>query len=64
MEVHKYTVVIWLEGDDPECTDDLIGGHLGLQMQYALDEEEKAEKEGDSGTFWHDIWDALIFWED
>lgn len=32
MEVHKYTVVIWLEGDDPDCTNDLIGGHLGLDM--------------------------------
>ena len=30
MEVHKYTVVIWLEGDDPDCTDELIGGHVGM----------------------------------
>jgi hypothetical protein len=26
-EVHKFTVVIWLEGDDPHCTNELIGGH-------------------------------------
>jgi len=35
-EVHKYTVVIWLEGDDPDCTNDLIGGHAGVEMQFAL----------------------------
>lgn len=36
MEVHKYTVVIWLEGDDPDCTDELIGGHLGAEMNFTL----------------------------
>lgn len=36
-DVHKYTVVVWLEGDDPDCTDDRIGGHLGLSMQYELE---------------------------
>ncbi len=35
-EVHKYTVVIWLEGDDPDCTNDLIGAHIGLQMDFHL----------------------------
>lgn len=36
MEVHKYTVVIWLEGDDPDCTNALIGGHAGVDMQFRL----------------------------
>lgn len=36
MESHKYTVVIWLEGDDPDCTNDLIGGHLGLEVFMEL----------------------------
>lgn len=35
-EVHKYTVVVWLEGDDPDCTDDLVGGHLGLEIYLEL----------------------------
>ncbi|MBQ4131590.1 MAG: hypothetical protein IJD71_04570 [Clostridia bacterium] len=35
-EVHKYTVVMWLEGDDPDCTNDLIGAHIGLQMDFEL----------------------------
>lgn len=59
MEVHKYTIVIWLEGDDPECTDALIGGHLGLNMQYTLVEEEEERP-----SFWQKLWDSLIFWDD
>ncbi len=37
-EVHKFTVVIWLEGDDPQCTDELIGGHLGMNFFMNLEE--------------------------
>lgn len=32
----KYTVVIWLEGDDPDCTDELIGGTLKLGMDFKI----------------------------
>ena len=39
MEVHKYTVVIWLEGDDPQCTDTLIGGNMGLEIAMQMIEE-------------------------
>lgn len=39
MEVHKYTVVIWLEGDDPDCTAEMVGGHLGFEMNMGLVEE-------------------------
>ena len=35
-EVDKYTVVIWLEGDDPDCTNALIGAHIGMQMDFEL----------------------------
>jgi len=40
-EVHKYTVVIWLEGNDPECTDDLFGGYARYMMQFDTVTEEK-----------------------
>lgn len=33
-EKHKYTVVIWVEGDDPECTEEIIGGHCGYAMRF------------------------------
>ncbi len=32
----KYTVVIWLEGNDPDCTDALIGGTLKLGMDFKI----------------------------
>ena len=35
-DVHKYTLVVWLEGDDPDCTNELIGGHLGFEMNMSL----------------------------
>ena len=28
----KYTVVVWLEGDDPDCIDALIGGEIKMHM--------------------------------
>lgn len=30
----KFTVVIWLEGEDPECVDEIIGGELELAMSF------------------------------
>ncbi|MCR5123408.1 MAG: hypothetical protein K6B74_13430 [Ruminococcus sp.] len=32
----KFTVVIWLEGNDPDCTDELIGGTLKLGMNFKI----------------------------
>lgn len=31
---NKYTIVIWLEGTDPECTDNLIGGEIKIHMAF------------------------------
>ncbi len=33
-EVDKYTVVMWYEGEDPDCTDDIIGGWVELYMGF------------------------------
>jgi len=30
----RYTIVIWLEGDDPECKNDLLGGEIKLHMDF------------------------------
>ena len=30
----KYTVVMWLEGEDPECINDLLTGKLKVEMNY------------------------------
>jgi len=30
----KYTIVIWLEGTDPECTDNILGGQIRFHMDF------------------------------
>lgn len=38
MEVDKFTVVMWLEGWDPQCIDSIKGGTLRMEMRFfALD---------------------------
>lgn len=43
-DIDKWTVVVWVEGDDPECLDDLIGGeikmHMTLTEEHILQEDE------------------------
>jgi hypothetical protein len=31
---NKYTIVIWLEGNDPECTDNILGGEIKIHMSF------------------------------
>ena len=31
--IDKFTIVIWLEGDDPDCTDNLLGGEIKMHME-------------------------------
>ncbi len=38
--VDKYTIVIWLEGDDPECVDRIVGGSVEFVMKIAAANEE------------------------
>jgi len=40
----KFTIVIWLEGDDPDCVDSIIGGELKLEMNIT-DEHIKEKGE-------------------
>lgn len=44
--IHKYTIVIWLEGDDPECTNELIGSKIGMNFTINLLTEENEGEEG------------------
>ena len=30
----KYTIVLWLEGTDPECTDNILGGEFKVHMEF------------------------------
>ncbi len=40
-DIHKFTVVIWLEGPDPECVDEIIGGHIKISMRFNSELVEK-----------------------
>ena len=35
--VDKYTIVIWMEGDDSECVDSIIGGSVEMSMHIDTD---------------------------
>ncbi len=53
--IHKYTVVMWLEGDDPECTNDLIGSSIGMNfvIKFAdevIDDEENSGESSDESS--------------
>jgi len=54
--VDKYTIVIWLEGEDPECVDEIVGGSIEFVMDI------KAVTDDDTSLFqkWvQDIRDTL-----
>lgn len=36
-ELDKFTIVIWIEGDDPECTNSLLGGEVKMHMDITED---------------------------
>lgn len=35
-DMSKFTVVIWLEGEDPDCTDDVLGGQFKVDMNIEI----------------------------
>ena len=41
----KFTVVIWIEGVDPDCTDELIGGDLKCEMKFSVIEDVRSSQE-------------------
>lgn len=46
-DVDKYTIVVWIEGDDPDCVDAIIGGEIKMHIDFR---EEHIEQENDSKT--------------
>ena len=40
-EVDKYTIVIWIEGNDPECIDDIRNGHVRMRMLFQVRDDEE-----------------------
>ncbi len=38
-QIIKFSVIIYLEGYDPDTTDDLMGGSIKMQMNFAIDDD-------------------------
>lgn len=39
-ETIKYTIVTWIEGNDPECINDIMGGYVKMQWFFNVEGEE------------------------
>jgi hypothetical protein len=33
-DINKYTIVIWLEGNDSDCNDNILGGEIKMHMEF------------------------------
>lgn len=42
-DIDKYTIVVWLEGDDPDCVDAIIGGELKMHIDFREEHIEQEE---------------------
>ena len=40
-DVDRYTIVVWVEGDDPDCINDIIGGEMKMHLEI---NEEHVQK--------------------
>lgn len=40
-DMDKYTIVSWVEGNDPECVDDIMGGFMRMNMLFSIADEEE-----------------------
>lgn len=43
-DVDKFTIVIFIEGDDPDCVDALIGGEMKMHMEITEEHIKPSEK--------------------
>ena len=41
--IDKFTIVIWLEGDDPDCIDNILGGEIKMHMEIREEYKEEGE---------------------
>jgi len=37
-DTDKFTIVVWIEGDDPDCLDNLIGGAIKMHMEITQEQ--------------------------
>ena len=39
-DINKYTIVMWIEGTDPDCTDNILGGEFKAYMNFSSEDAE------------------------
>jgi len=49
-DITKVTVVVWIEGNDPDCTDDKLGGEFKLDMTFTILDADNDLEESSSET--------------
>lgn len=49
-EIDKFTIVIWLEGDDPDCLNNLIGGEIKMHMDIYEEHIDENKLKGGEKT--------------
>lgn len=42
-DIDKFTIVIWLEGDDPDCIDNILGGEIKMHMEIREEHKEESK---------------------
>lgn len=51
-QITRFTVVLWIEGDDPDCTDDILGGQVKFDMNIIVlssEDEDNSASDGLAG---------------
>lgn len=43
-DTDKYTIVIFIEGDDPDCVNELLGGEIKMHMDIREEHKEQKDK--------------------
>ena len=51
LDIDRFTIVVWLEGDDPDCVNAIIGGeikmHMNIREEHIVPNINKVEKNED-----------------
>ncbi len=45
-DIDRYTIALWIEGSDPECTDNILGGEFKVRMDFNSGHTKLKEKRG------------------
>lgn len=40
-EVKKFTIILWTDTEDPDCTDDIINGQINYNLTFMLESEDE-----------------------